>query len=65
MNSYDLDTYLVSMRKQINATLVMMLDSVANSSLISKAMKYSLMAGGKRLSQILCLAATEDVGGKS
>ena len=65
MNSYDLDTYLVSMRKQINAALVMMLDSAANSSLISKAMKYSLMAGGKRLRPILCLAATEAVGGKS
>ena len=64
MNSYDLDTYLVSMRKQINATLVTMLNSVANSSLISKAMKYSLMAGGKRLRPILCLAATEAVGGK-
>jgi len=65
MNSYDLDTYLVSMRKQINDALVVMLDSAANSSRISKAMKYSLMAGGKRLRPILCLAATEAVGGKS
>jgi geranylgeranyl diphosphate synthase type II len=65
MNSYDLDTYLVSMRKQINAALVMMLDSAANSSQISKAMKYSLMADGKRLRPILCLAATDAVGGKS
>jgi len=65
MNSYDLDTYLVFRRKQINAALVMMLDSAANSSQISKAMKYSLMAGGKRLRPILCLAATEAVGGKS
>jgi len=65
MNSYDLDTYLVFRRKQINDALVMMLDSAANSSLISKAMKYSLMAGGKRLRPILCLAATEAVGGKS
>lgn len=65
MNSYDLDTYLVSMRKQINDALVMMLDSAVNSSRISKAMKYSLMADGKRLRPILCLAATEAVGGKS
>ena len=65
MNSYDLDTYLVSMRKQINDALVMMLDSAANSSRVSKAMKYSLMADGKRLRPILCLAATEAVGGKS
>ena len=65
MNSYDLDTYLVFRRKQINGALVMMLDSAANSSRISKAMKYSLMADGKRLRPILCLAATEAVGGKS
>jgi len=65
MNSYDLDTYLVFRRKQINDALVVMLDSAANSSRISKAMKYSLMAGGKRLRPILCLAATEAVGGKS
>ncbi len=65
MNSYDLDTYLVSMRKQINDALVVMLDSAANSSRISKAMQYSLMAGGKRLRPILCLAAAEAVGGKS
>ncbi len=65
MNSYDLDTYLVSMRKQINDALVVMLDSAANSSRISKAMQYSLMAGGKRLRPILCLTATKAVGGKS
>jgi geranylgeranyl diphosphate synthase type II len=31
---------------------------------ILKAMRYSLLAGGKRLRPILCLAATEAVGGK-
>ena len=65
MNSYDLDTYLVFRRKQINDALAIMLDSAANSSQISKAMKYSLMADGKRLRPILCLAATEAVGGQS
>ena len=65
MNSYDLDTYLVFRRKQINDALAIMLDSAANCSLISKAMKYSLMADGKRLRPILCLAATEAVGGQS
>lgn len=65
MNSFDLNDYLVSKRKQINDELVMFLDSAANSSRISKAMKYSLMAGGKRLRPILCLAAAEAVGGKS
>lgn len=65
MNSFDLNGYLVFRRKQINDELVMFLDSAANSSRISKAMKYSLMAGGKRLRPILCLAAAEAVGGKS
>ncbi len=65
MNSFDLNDYLVSKRKQINDELVIFLDSAANSSRISKAMKYSLMAGGKRLRPILCLAAAEAVGVKS
>ena len=31
---------------------------------IIEAMKYSLMAGGKRIRPVLCLAAAEAVGGK-
>jgi geranylgeranyl diphosphate synthase type II len=31
---------------------------------IVEAMKYSLMAGGKRIRPVLCIAATEAVGGK-
>jgi geranylgeranyl diphosphate synthase, type II len=63
MNSFDLKSYLSSKRKQINETL----DSIfANkSSKIVKAMKYSLMAGGKRIRPVLCVAAAEAVGGQS
>ena len=61
MNSFDLNSYLSSKRKQINQAL----DSIfANtSSKIVKAMKYSLMAGGKRIRPVLCVAAAETVGG--
>lgn len=63
MNSFDLNSYLSSKRKQINQAL----DSTfANtSSKIVKAMKYSLMAGGKRIRPVLCIAAAETVGGQS
>ena len=63
MNNFDLTSYLYSKREQINRAL----DSIfANtSSKIVKAMKYSLMAGGKRIRPVLCLAAAETVGGQS
>ena len=63
MNSFDLNSYLSSKRKQINRAL----DSIFanNSSKIVKAMKYSLMAGGKRIRPVLCMAAAETVGGMS
>ena len=63
MNSFDLKSYLSSKRVQINEVL----DSIfANtSSKIISAMKYSLMAGGKRIRPILCIAAAEAVGGQS
>ena len=63
MNSFDLKSYLSSNRVQINEVL----DSIfANtSSKIIRAMKYSLMAGGKRIRPILCIAAAEAVGGQS
>ncbi|MDM8539259.1 polyprenyl synthetase family protein [Desulfobacterales bacterium HSG17] len=64
---YDLASYLKIKREQINKALDELLpDSQTDSQdtrLIS-AMKYSLMAGGKRLRPILCLAANEAVGGQ-
>jgi len=63
MNRFDLKSYLSSKREQINEEL----DSIFanNSSKIIRAMKYSLMAGGKRIRPILCMAAAETVGGQS
>ncbi len=49
------------MNRALDATL----KTNENSPRIVKAMHYSLMAGGKRLRPILCLAAAEAVGGNS
>jgi len=62
---FDLELYLDSKRKQINTRLHEILQSASNSSRLVKAMHYSLMAGGKRLRPILCLAAAEVVGGQA
>ncbi|MEJ2657825.1 MAG: polyprenyl synthetase family protein [Desulfobacterales bacterium] len=62
MNSFDLSAYLSSKRRQIDAALDSMFTDTSRK--IVKAMRYSLMAGGKRLRPILCLAAAETVGGK-
>jgi len=63
MNSFDLKSYLSSKREQINEALDSILGNT--SSKIVKAMKYSLMAGGKRIRPVLCVAAAETVGGQS
>jgi len=63
MNSFDLNLYLSSKRKQINLALNSIFANTSNK--IVKAMKYSLMAGGKRIRPVLCIAAAETVGGQS
>jgi len=66
--NFDLHSYLASKRKQVNAALYEILDILQdpnNSSRIINAMTYSLMAGGKRIRPILCLAAAEAVGGRA
>ena len=61
---FDLKTYLQSKQQQVNDRLVRLLPPAA-SSRIADAMGYSVMAGGKRLRPVLCLAAAEAVGGRS
>jgi len=65
MNSFDLNSYILSKRKQINDALEEILGHTLNSSRIINAMKHSLMAGGKRLRPILCITAAEAVEGKT
>jgi geranylgeranyl diphosphate synthase, type II len=59
---FDLKTYLQSKQQQMNDRLLRSLPPSA-SSRIADAMRYSVMAGGKRLRPVLCLAAAEAVGG--
>ena len=59
-----LDAYLDARRREIDAALATILPSPPDCpQVLHDAMRYSLMAGGKRLRPILCLAAAEAVGG--
>jgi geranylgeranyl diphosphate synthase type II len=60
---FDLAGYLKAKQKLINDTLEQILRDTSNTSRVLEAMKYSLMAGGKRIRPVLCLAAAEAVGG--
>ena len=62
--TFDLRTYLESKQQQVNDWLVRLLPPAA-SSRIADAMGYSVMAGGKRLRPVLCLASAEAVDGRS
>ncbi|MDL1983526.1 MAG: polyprenyl synthetase family protein [Deltaproteobacteria bacterium] len=64
-SSFDLNSYLILKRKKVNAFINEILNNAANSSRIVQAMHYSLMAGGKRVRPILCIAASEAVGGNA
>ena len=59
---FDLQAYLQERKAEVEAAL----DAVAGdepSVQLREAMRYSLLAGGKRLRPILCLASCELVGG--
>ncbi|MBN1932738.1 MAG: polyprenyl synthetase family protein [Desulfobacterales bacterium] len=61
---FELNLYLQKKIDQINHALDKTLANESNSGRLIEAMKYSLMAGGKRIRPILCLSAVEAVGGK-
>lgn len=65
VSNFDLNSYLIVKRKKINAFINEILNTAANPSRIVQAMHYSLMAGGKRVRPILCIAASEAVGGNA
>ncbi len=61
---FDLPAYLERNNRRINRALGELLDRSANGGgRLLEAMRYSLMAGGKRLRPNLCLAAAEAVDG--
>jgi geranylgeranyl diphosphate synthase, type II len=59
--AFDLKTYLTQRAAEVEAALDKSL-SVVYPEKIYEAMRYSLMAGGKRLRPILCLATGEMLG---
>lgn len=66
MSSFDLKTYLAQQRALVDAALERFLPPEdAPPFSIHRAMRYSVMAGGKRLRPILVIAGAEAVGGRS
>ncbi|OIP76150.1 MAG: farnesyl-diphosphate synthase [Oscillatoriales cyanobacterium CG2_30_44_21] len=60
--TFNLDTYLRDRKQEVEAALDASI-AVIYPEKIYESMRYSLMAGGKRLRPILCLAACELLGG--
>ncbi|MEG3955604.1 geranylgeranyl diphosphate synthase CrtE [Microcoleus sp. herbarium2] len=61
-SSFDLSTYLAKRKEAIEVALDSALPVIYPEK-IYEAMRYSLLAGGKRLRPILCLASCELAGG--
>lgn len=61
-SSFDLSTYLAQRKEAIEVALDSALPVIYPEK-IYEAMRYSLLAGGKRLRPILCLASCELAGG--
>ncbi len=62
LNTFDLKSYLNQRREIVEAALDASIEVIYPEK-IYEAMRYSLMAGGKRLRPILCLATCELMGG--
>jgi geranylgeranyl diphosphate synthase type II len=60
---FDLKKYIQKKSRVVNDTLVLLLQNAQQGETINQAMQYSLMAGGKRIRPVLCLAAAEAVDG--
>ena len=62
--TFNLASYISSQNELINRFLESAIPEHNQDQRIVAAMKYSLMAGGKRLRPVLCIAAAEAVGGQ-
>ncbi len=60
---FDLKKYIQKKSRVVNDTLMLLLQNAQQGETINQAMQYSLMAGGKRIRPVLCLAAAEAVDG--
>ena len=62
---FDFNAYLAARRQRVDAALDERLPPPGTRpAVLHEAMRYSVMAGGKRLRPILCMAACEAVGGR-
>jgi geranylgeranyl diphosphate synthase, type II len=61
-SGFDLADYLNSQRQTTSQALKKIIINHFSESRLSSAMSYSLMASGKRLRPVLCMAAAETVG---
>ncbi len=60
----NIESYLSTMKSMVESKLIELLPNSAEPmSRLEEAMRYSILAGGKRLRPILCIAASEAVGG--
>lgn len=62
-SGFDLNSYISKKNTLINAELNKIINSPPDSTLLTKAMSYSLLSGGKRIRPVLCIATFEAVGG--
>ena len=60
---FNLNAYFAEKIERINTALESILKTSERPDRLLEAMKYSLMAGGKRFRPVLCVAAAEAVGG--
>ena len=64
MTTIELTAYLDARHAEVEAALASVLPSSPDCpTVVAEAMHYSLMAGGKRLRPILCVASADAVGG--
>ncbi|KAK8962328.1 hypothetical protein KSP40_PGU008567 [Platanthera guangdongensis] len=60
---FDFKAYMLEKSASVNRALDLAVPPQLHPKLMHEAMRYSLLAGGKRLRPILCIAACEIVGG--
>ncbi|MFQ5912109.1 MAG: polyprenyl synthetase family protein [Nitrospinota bacterium] len=63
MGTFDLDAYMRGKAALVNRRLEELLGAPSDENGLYAAMRYSLLAGGKRLRPILAMAGAEAVGG--
>jgi geranylgeranyl diphosphate synthase type II len=63
MAIFDIKTYLKEKQELVNSYLKSYFNTPSSPSVLNKAMRYSIFAGGKRIRPILALASYEACGG--